>query len=349
MPLEKTLVVGRQNKNFHAFISTLLDYNSRRLNGDYPFSSDYQNLNETHRATLGKSNRACYSAFFYSCCVVACQGFKGAWMIKSLIRPFFRAATQVFDPIIPQRIHGASMLLPISHGLGRCVKAHPFYDTALPAFSKFLSSRQSVHRKKLLFVDVGANVGDTAVLVADAVGPNNVEFICIEADPAYIPLLKRNTEKLSAKIFAIALGEYTETRNMQIVHVRRGTSSLADAAEGVAMKTMRLDDVLAEVPRPADILKIDTDGFEGQILRGAEETLRLHAPCLFIEFSPWHIKTYGRETPQAILKILCTAGYKAAVVYDNEGYPWECSLWMTPLPVIFLRIVRGGPASTSTS
>jgi len=213
-------------------------------------------------------------------------------MLKSLLRPVFRAAVRVYDPIVRQNIHGASVLLPISHGLPRCIQANPFYDTALPAWCKFLADRLPA-ATRLCVIDVGANVGDTAALIAHAAP--NTDFICIEADPAYLPLLVRNTKGLSVKIFAVALGDKTTTSHMQIVHARRGTSSISEATDGSELKTMRSDDILVQSPMAPDVLKIDTDGFEGPILRGAKNMLATQGTSIFIEFSPWHLETYGKE------------------------------------------------------
>ena len=111
-------------------------------------------------------------------------------ILVNLIAPRFRGT-------IRRRIHGAEMLLPLSHALPRYVGAHPMYDSVLPSFSKFLASRKS--SGKLTIVDVGANIGDTVRLVAAALEPLSAKFICVEADDAYLALLRRNTEALDVK------------------------------------------------------------------------------------------------------------------------------------------------------
>ena len=230
-----------------------------------------------------------------------------------------RLNTKMIAPIIDApvrcRVHGADLYLPLSHALPRYVATHAFYDSALPAFVRHLSAVGGA--QKLTVVDVGANVGDTARLVAASAGPEGIRFICIEADESYLPLLRRNTEGLDAAIHHVLAGATSQELSASIVRSGAGTSSIA--AGGSTRRVVALDDLLSETP--IDLLKIDTDGYEVEVLRGAKRTLATtQAPC-FIEFSPWHLQTYGKATPAEVLRLLRDAGYAGSIVYDNLGYP----------------------------
>ena len=76
-------------------------------------------------------------------------------IIKKIILP-------VTDPVVRRTVHGVDLDMPLSHDLPRYTGQYPYYDTVLPSLAKFLLTSQT-ERRKLILVDVGANVGDTVL------------------------------------------------------------------------------------------------------------------------------------------------------------------------------------------
>lgn len=111
-------------------------------------------------------------------------------------------------------------------------------------------------------LDVGANIGDTAAIVAAAVGPRNVSFICVEADPFNIPLLRENVDGLSATIVEALAGATTSTERVSFV--RDHGTAYVNIGEGASVPALRLDDITGT--EPIHVIKIDTDGFEYQVI-----------------------------------------------------------------------------------
>ncbi len=220
------------------------------------------------------------------------------------------------DPVVRKKIHGADLMLRLSHDLPRYVARYPFYDTVLPAFAKFLLSQRPTERKMVL-VDVGANVGDTAKLVSAVTGSENVRLICIEADEAYLPLLRENTLGLDVSIHNVIAAATTRQAEASIARSSSGTSSISQGTE--QREAVALDDLLGK--SEIDIIKIDTDGYEAEVLRGLAKTFERCAPAIFIEFSPAHILDYGGVAPSLVLSLLRAAGYEQGIVYDHLGYP----------------------------
>jgi FkbM family methyltransferase len=214
-------------------------------------------------------------------------------------------------------IHGIKMTLPPGHYLAHTVRYHPYYDTALPEFLNFLRPRIG-QSAKLLIVDVGANIGDTALLIAAMLGSDNVHFMCLEGDDQYLPYLRRNTEQLSVEIIHTIVGSTSRAERVAFQSSdNRGTSSIV-AGSG-AKAVVALDDVLLD--RHPDLIKIDTDGYDIHVLRGSARCLRDTAPHLFVEYSPYHLRKYGKEEPTSLLSFALDMGYCTTVVYDNTGYP----------------------------
>ena len=74
------------------------------------------------------------------------------------------------------------------------------------------------------------------------------------------------------------------------------------------------------------LVKIDTDGFDGKIIRGAEAWLAKHRPVLFFEYAPYWLSLQG-DDGLSIFQTLERAGYARLLVYRNTGgYEYSISL-----------------------
>jgi FkbM family methyltransferase len=231
------------------------------------------------------------------------------WNLASRVRKLTRKPEQKI-------IHGVEMTLPPAHDLAPNVRNHPYYDTALPEFLKFLRLRidQSAN---LLIVDVGANIGDSVLLIAGKLGSDNVRFICLEGDDQYLPFLRKNTVGLSVEIIHAIVGSTSKEERLAFLSSGRGTSAMVAGSGAKAVVT--LDDVLLD--RHPDLIKIDTDGYDIHVLRGSASCLRGTGPHLFVEYSPYHIREYGKEEPISLLSFVRDMGYCTTIIYDHTGYP----------------------------
>lgn len=206
------------------------------------------------------------------------------------------------------------MLFPPSHDLPSFVANSPRYDTLLPEFLRFLRNDRP---KKLLVVDVGANIGDTALLAAAKVGPQNIRIICLEADEQYLPILKANTENIDVEIICAIVGSSSKEEHVALRRSQGGTGAIVTSSR--AAPVLALDDIL--INQAPDLIKIDTDGYDIEVLRGARQCLQTISPHLFVEYSPYHVRVHGREEPINMFSLLRNMGYSTTIIYDNAGYP----------------------------
>lgn len=142
-------------------------------------------------------------------------------------------------------------------------------------------------RSRLFFaecaVDVGAHVGNHALYFAHVLGLRTIAF---EPNPA-------TYDHLVANVQSNGLAEICRTRNAAVgalagkvraVAASDRNSGMAtveaDSAGSVAMVT--LDDEVLSEPR-IDVVKIDVEGWELDVLRGAEQVLTHRRPVLYIE------------------------------------------------------------------
>jgi hypothetical protein len=84
--------------------------------------------------------------------------------------------------------------------------------------------------------------------------------------------------------------------------------------ERVSVRTERLDDVLADGPPPA-LIKIDVEGAELGVLKGAVETLQRHRPHVLFEHGAGGADLYG-TTPVEVFDLLDAVELR---IFDLDG------------------------------
>ena len=128
-----------------------------------------------------------------------------------------------------------------------------------------------------LFVDVGANVGGYTVLASAVAGARSMAF---EPVPSTFAELQRNVRLNDighlVQAYCCALGETAGKSRMTahrggLNHMVFDADALQPVAETVEVATDRLDSMLDGAPCQA--IKMDAEGFELSILRGAPDTL----------------------------------------------------------------------------
>jgi FkbM family methyltransferase len=166
-------------------------------------------------------------------------------------------------------------------------------------------------------VDVGANVGDVlAEMVRLAPEGRHVAF---EPLPALAAALAQRFPGVDVR--SVALADEAGRSSYAHVVTRPGWSGLRERpmarderVETIEVEVRRLDDELPEDLAPA-LIKIDVEGAELGVLRGARETLRTHRPLVVFEHGLGSADHYGTH-PRDVFGLLAGLGYR---VFDLEG------------------------------
>ncbi len=161
-------------------------------------------------------------------------------------------------------------------------------------------------------VDVGANVGYYLLLFEKYIKPAG-EVVCIEPSHENLQELKGNIEvnKLTnVKLFEAAIG--MEDSN---IGLSEGINSkVIDKDHGDYQVTLsKLDSLVAD---KVDFLKIDVEGYEGQVLKGAYEIINRDKPVLFLELHPNMLPGYGFSIEQILNDLSKT--YNKIDIYENQ-------------------------------
>ncbi len=215
----------------------------------------------------------------------------------------------MIDPEVRVPVGRRRLWMKFSHPLPFMLSRYPHYDMLVPRLARALREQPG----NLSIIDVGANIGDTASLVLDLV---DAQVLAIEPDPDYFGFLRRNTHDLpGVTCVNAALGAADAAGGAALTKVA-GTAFLA-AGGGITLDTLL--DGHPEFAQAA-LLKIDTDGFDFKVLKGARRLLAAARLAVFFELAPEHYEKVGRENPAEVFPFLRELGYATIVFYDNEGW-----------------------------
>ncbi len=137
------------------------------------------------------------------------------------------------------------------------------------------------------FVDVGANIGWLSLVAAHKVTSQG-QIYAFEPVPSTFEILKSNTElnqftQISLNQFA--LGNKAEFVTIYPEKDNRGGASILNhqSEKGIQIEVKKLDDL--NIDTTINVIKIDVEGFELDVLKGAINTIKKDKPKLIIEHS----------------------------------------------------------------
>ena len=170
-----------------------------------------------------------------------------------------------------------------------------------------------------VFLDIGANIGYLTKVGARLVGEQGAVF-AFEPMPDALRVLKENTRALNnVKLYQTALSDKKGSGDFS-VNKYGNTSSLGEnpgARRTIQVPIDTLDNSLKDEKR-IDVIKIDVEGFELEVLRGATAILAQHRPLLYFEVIPDYTKERSIEIDD-FNSLLVPYGY--TLHWMNPEYP----------------------------
>jgi FkbM family methyltransferase len=183
------------------------------------------------------------------------------------------------------------------------------------------------------FVDVGAHIGWYSLKAAKAVGPKG-RVIAVEPNQETLLRLRDNIRASGASavvaVAPVACSDSETTLKFYAAsRANTGESSLSatDASQAGAVaasypvRARRLDDIVREVGvARVDAVKIDVEGAEFLVLKGAVETLARYRPVVVVELADRQLKSMGTSVEE-VKAFLRTHGYAPKQSYaDNVEF-----------------------------
>ena len=152
--------------------------------------------------------------------------------------------------------------------------------------------------------DVGANVGFYTLLASVLVGPTG-QVVAVEPFPRNVSYLRRHLA-LNA-VTNVTVIEGAAHDHCGVIGVTDGPDSCqirVDEAGALRVRSFTLDDLTFHDGLPAPTaIKIDVEGAEGAVLRGARRLLTENGPLIFLS-------THGPDVHTESCRLLSEFGYR---------------------------------------
>lgn len=227
------------------------------------------------------------------------------------------------DPVLKlDAFGGVFELSPESHLLARiALDGHYEPDLAAVCRAHLDPSRDAI--------DVGANVGFYAVMMAQALPSRRV--LAIEPTPAALARLRANLARngVADRVTVVegAAADGVGHFDLAVIRGREEYASFGplvhssvsgEAHHTVRVPTTPLDDLVEASGLTPGFVKIDVEGAEEAVLKGASRTLERDRPVVLAELNDDLLRQQG-SSARAVLALLSDAGY----VLSDPAHPGE--------------------------
>jgi len=178
-------------------------------------------------------------------------------------------------------------------------------------------TREYFNLNKGVFIDIGANIGKYTVIVGKRL-KNTGEVVTIEPEKYNFKVLKKNVElnKLE-NVLLENVACFSDNRDLDLYlnPIRRGQHSIIiNKHDKVKIKARRLDDILSDLCiRDIKLIKIDVEGAESNVLKGATDTLKRYHPNII--FEAWNENYLGK-----VRDVLTPFNYEIKRISDKDYF-----------------------------
>jgi FkbM family methyltransferase len=163
-------------------------------------------------------------------------------------------------------------------------------------------------------IDVGAHIGLFSMHLAKRFHWTH----CFEPVPLHRECWQRNVREKGALMFPYALGE------------KPGKCSMYNGTEGSCGDTWVEEGSKVEIRTidsfrfvNLDFLKIDCEGYEYFVLKGAEETLKKWKPAIMVEQKPGHAQRFGLGELAAVEYLESLGAKRRGGIQGDYFFSWD--------------------------
>lgn len=172
--------------------------------------------------------------------------------------------------------------------------------------------------------DIGANIGYYALLASKKIGSDGKVY-AFEPDKNNIQVLVKNIELnnlTNIDLVQKAISDKTGFVNFKSSDLSKGDSAISanQSTGSVSVPAITFDDFVKENNTVPDVIKMDVEGAEILVLRGAKQFFEsIQKPVsLFIEYNPQGLNEVSQIDPMELIKSLEFYGFDIKYIIDER-------------------------------
>lgn len=190
---------------------------------------------------------------------------------------------------------------------------------------------RSLLKPGMVVLDAGANEGLYSILAARAVGPSGV-VVAVEPSPREFRRIYANLELNRLSNVRVVPRGLLDSPGAAVLHAADATHSghntfgrfvyeSVGGVEDTEVQVTTVDDLLREQGLDRlDVIKIDVEGAEARLLRGAVGTLKRHRPLIIMELQDRSLRAMGSSATE-VLELLADQDYRLYGFSELSGRP----------------------------
>lgn len=266
------------------------------------------------------------------------ESFRGRWRVERWVAAQPRSLLRLAPRVLPVR-GDCQLLVEAFNNRDMYVQPTPRDkdELVLRVFEALLVPGDNV-------LDVGANIGRMSLLASRLVGSTG-RVLAFEPSPLVVASLYKNAFFNNCSNIAIRNYAVSDADGRLAFHVpldtNSGLGSFRDIGEGQSLVIevpIRRLDAETGLPESVRLIKIDTEGADLRVLRGAQALIDRCRPTIVMEFSPRWIAQLG-DSAEWILEFAAKSGYSLYQLRPNGPEPLtalpaeQIDLLCTPRPL----------------
>lgn len=246
--------------------------------------------------------------------------------------PYFKGKWRVVDWVFEKFLAKSGKVEVVPIGNGITIKCNLWDELQNgvwwlgDSFEKNQTSYiKSILKPGMTLLDVGANIGYYSIIASPILGDRGqihaFEPVAQQYADLQANISRNNLKNIHAKKLIVS-----EKSGMMTINLggddNSGTASVAFApsnnGRSETVETVSLDEYVAKNRLKVDVIKVDVEGHELSVFKGARETLKQQKPILLAEVKQFLFKRAGTSREE-LYSFLSELGYQAYAIRNNAS------------------------------